>query len=520
MAVSGISGGAIDVNAIVTSLMEVESAPLTKFKTQISGIDTKISAWGKLQSAMSSLRDASKALVQTDTWKAVTAASADDTVIKATGGAGAAPGKYSITVQKLAQSQSVATAGFASGDTIVGGGMLNIRMGSVDAAGTTFTADAARPEVAINIPPNATLADIRAAINGAGTGVSASILDDGTGKRLVLTSRDSGRNQAFEIGVTDSDGNDADAQGLSALAMSATAASGANGTQRTQLASNAELTVNGLAVSAGSNRLDSVIEGLTLDVRKVSATPIEVAITTDQEALKTKVDAFVTEYNALAGLLNEQTKYDAGSKTAGTLQGNSIAVGIRAQMRQLLSATLPGTTGATAAASGAGAGSTGGGSIGTASVQETGGTLGTSYSSNGTGGSGSSGASLAVPRSLGEAGFDIKQDGTIALNEQKFAPLLADPERLRALLSGDATDAPGLLRTMEKRLGSFLDTDGALKTATDSLSTQKKVIEDKQSRFESRLTDIETRLRRQYSTLDKNLSEITNALAGINSLLP
>ncbi len=518
MAVSGISGGAIDVNAIVTSLMQVESAPLEKFATQLSGIQTKVSAWGKLQSAMSSLRDASNALVTTETWKAVKAASADEAVVTATGGAGAAPGKYSISVQKLAQSQSVATTAFAANGTVVGGGVLSIRMGSVDAAGSAFAADAARPEVAINIPPNATLADIRTAINGAGTGVSASILDDGTGKRLVLTSRDSGRNQAFEISVTDRDGNDADAQGLSAFAVSATAATGTNGTQRTQLASNAELTVNGLAVSAGSNRLDSVIEGLTLDLKKVSTGPVEVAITHDETALKEKVDAFVTQYNALAGLLNEQTKYDAGSKTAGTLQGNSIAIGIRAQMRQLLSATLPGTSAVAAPAPGATAPA--GASIGTASLQDTGGTLGTGYSSGGASAGASSTSSLPVPRTLGEAGFDIKQDGTISVTQQKFAPLLAAPERLRALFAGNATDSPGLIRSIEKRLGAFLEPDGALKGATESLASQKKSLEDKQSRFESRLTDIETRLRRQYSNLDKNLSEITGALAGIQSLLP
>src|SRR5690606_10457114 len=139
-----------------------------------------------------------------------------------------------------------------------------------------------------------------------------------------------------EISVTDLDGNHDDASGLSALAVSATAASGANGTQRTQLARDAQLTVNGLAITGGSNRLDGVIEGVTLTLKKVTEAPVEVAIGGDETAIRETLDKFVTAYNELHKMLADQTRYDAATKTAGPLQGNSVAVRIQSQLRALL----------------------------------------------------------------------------------------------------------------------------------------------------------------------------------------
>ncbi|MGE0803426.1 MAG: flagellar filament capping protein FliD, partial [Lautropia sp.] len=307
MAVSGISGGTIDVAGIVSQLMEVERAPLAKIQKDLSGIQTKLSAWGKIQSAVSSLRDATTAMTRFDAWRGAKASSNDETILAATGGTGAAAGNYSFTVEKLAQSQSVVSAGFAASDTVVGGGTLHIQLGAVDQGGNVFTADPARPAIDVVIPADATLADIRSAINNADAGVSATILGDGANKRLVLTSTESGRQHAFEITATDADGDDTDASGISAFASSATAASGANGTQRTQAARDAELTVNGLAITAGSNRVTDVIEGVTLTLKKTTATPIEVAIGNDQEASRALVDQFVTAYNALNSVITEQT---------------------------------------------------------------------------------------------------------------------------------------------------------------------------------------------------------------------
>ncbi len=470
MAISGVGSGAIDVAGIVSQLMAIEKQPLAKMQQNLSGIQTKLSAWGKLQGAVSNLQDATRMLTRADTWQASKAASGDEAAITATGGGSAASGNYSLSVQSLAQSQSIVSRAFVASDTVVGGGTLHLQMGSVDATGNTFTADPQRL-VDVVIPDGATLADIRTAINASASGVSASILDDGTGKRLVLTSRTSGQAQAFQITTTDADGSNDDTAGLSAFAASATAAAGANGTQRTQLARDAQLTVNGLAITAGSNRLDGVIEGVTLNLKKVTATPVEISIASDQEATKAHLDKFVTAYNDLSKLIGEQTRYDAGSKTAGVLQGNTVAVRIQQQLREQVRATTGGD----------------------------------------------------ATTSLSAAGFELGPDGSLSMNATKAAAMLADPSKLRTLFAGTAAvngePATGVARLLNERLTSFLDPEGAITSATDSLRSREGTIGKQQERFQSRLVAVEARLTRQYSALDVNLSRITGSFSAIQGLL-
>lgn len=468
MAVSGIGGGSIDVAGIVSQLMTIEQQPLVKMQQNLSGIQTKLSAWGKVQAAVSNLRDAARQLSRNDTWQASKASSSDEAAIAATGGGAAAAGSYSLSVQALAQSQSVVSRGFAASDTAIGGGTLQIQLGSIDAAGTTFTADAGRL-TSVTVAEGATLADIRTAINNADAGVSASILDDGTGKRLVLTSRESGQSQAFQIQATES-GPQADG-GLSAFAVSATAASGANGTLRTQLARDAQLTINGLPISGGSNKLDGVIEGVTLNLKKVTTAPVEINVGSDQEATKASLDKFITAYNDLNKLMADQTRYDPASKTAGTLQGNPVAVRMQQQIREQMRSTV----------------------------------------------GGDAGSSLSV------AGFEFAKDGSLSINATKMSALLADPAKLRELFGGTPAaagqPATGVARLLDQRLTSYLDPEGAITSATDSLRSREDTIEKQQERFETRLADVEARLTRQYSSLDVNLSRITSSFSAIQGLL-
>jgi flagellar hook-associated protein 2 len=450
--------------------MTIEQQPLAKIQQTLAGVQTKLSAWGKVQAAVSNLRDASRGLTRNETWQASKATSSDETSIAAVGGGAAATGNYSLSVQALAQSQSVVSGTFAASDTVIGGGTLQIQLGSIDATGTAFTADPARL-VEVTVSAGATLADIRSAINNANAGVSASILDDGTGKRLVLTSRESGQAQAFQITATDSDGSNDDATGLSAFAVSATATSGGNGTLRTQLAADARLTINGLPITGKSNRLEGVIEGVTLNLKKVTAAPVEISVASDQEATKATLDKFITAYNDLNKLLADQTRYDAGSKTAGVLQGNSVAVGIQQQVRAQMRSTVGGDAGS----------------------------------------------------SLSAAGFSVAKDGTLSMDANKMTALLADPAKLRQLFSGPAPVAgqppTGLARLLDQKLTAFLDPDGAITSATESLRSREDSIEKQQERIETRLVDVEARLTRQYSALDVNLSKITSSFSAIQGLL-
>ncbi|TXH58226.1 MAG: flagellar hook protein, partial [Burkholderiaceae bacterium] len=143
------SGGAIDVNGIVSQLMTVEQAPLTAIKKTLSGIQTKLSAMGRLQSSLSAFQSAAKSLMQADAWDVNKATSSDEAAVKATAGSGAITGVYDLVVNRLAQRQTLASPSLASATTVVGGGTLRIQLGTYDSGGNTFTAKPDTTEASI-----------------------------------------------------------------------------------------------------------------------------------------------------------------------------------------------------------------------------------------------------------------------------------------------------------------------------------------------------------------------------------
>ena len=126
---AGIGSG-LPVDSIVSQLMAIERAPLKRMQTDQKEIQSKLSTYGKLQGLVSTMRDAALKLTKPDTWGAVTASSSDPSVVAATAGTTATAGNYSLTVQQLAASQSIASAAWPAPTSVVGAGMLRIELGS------------------------------------------------------------------------------------------------------------------------------------------------------------------------------------------------------------------------------------------------------------------------------------------------------------------------------------------------------------------------------------------------------
>lgn len=464
------ASSSLDVHGIVSQLMQIEQRPLQSIRTTINGIQTKLSAWGRLQSAMSSFQDAARALARADTWSAGKASSSDEAALLATAGSGAIRGGYSIEVARLASRQTVASAAFADAAAVVGGGTLRIRMGSLDEAGTAFTPDSSRPEVAIDIADGATLADVRNAINAAGAGVSATLVADGSGQRLMLRSTDSGAAQAFSITVEDPDGGNTDGAGLSALAFDPAAAAGSGrNLQLTQAAQDALVTVNGLQVSAAGNRLEGVIENVTLELRRVTTAPVEVDVRSDDESLRASIEKFVKAYNELNSLIASQTAYNAETKTAGALQGNQTVTRIQQQLRE----TMRGTVGSDQA------------------------------------------------NTLNALGIEFQRDGSLSIKDSKLKEALASPSMLKNFFAatGSEPGQQGIAQRLVTRLGDMLAADGTLSNATDALKARQRSAEQQQERLNARLNSIEQRLLRQYTALDANLAQLQGSLANMQSLI-
>lgn len=329
-------GTTLPISQVLTGLMQVESIPLTQLQNQVTGVQTEISAYGQLSTALSTFQQALLQLTLPTQFQTYTATSSNTSALTASAVVGAQTGTYSIDTTQLAQAQSLSTAGEASLNTSLssGGGSSTVTISFGTQDGSTFTPNLSQSGGSITIDStNDTLAGIRDAINGANLGVTASIVNDGsnTPYHLVLTSNQTGANQSMQISV----------QGDSSIGSLLGYPPGDSGTMKqTVPAQDAELTVNGLSITSSTNTLDTALPGMTLNLLQTGQSTVTVA--NDTSAVQTNIDNFVSAYNTLQSTLNSLTAYVPGG-TNGPLIGDPTTVQIQNQLQQVIASALPGT---------------------------------------------------------------------------------------------------------------------------------------------------------------------------------
>ncbi|MBB3225123.1 flagellar filament capping protein FliD [Pseudoduganella umbonata] len=231
------------------------------------------------------------------------------------------------------------TAG--TGGTYLGGGFSQ----DANVASGTVTIDST----------NNSLEGIRDAVNKAGLGVTATIVSDGssTPYHLVFTSNATGANSSMKISLSGTDTDPPDAALANLLAYDP---AGEQKMSQTSAAQDTKLTVNGIAVTSKSNNVGEAIQGVSLTVNQIGASTLAVSRNTAQ--VKTNVEAFVKAYNDLSGTLKKLTGYNADTKSAGALQGDSTAQSVQSQMRRMLTSNITGISGAFSSLSDVGIGFT------------------------------------------------------------------------------------------------------------------------------------------------------------------
>jgi len=335
-------GSGLDINGIVQKLMSVEQQPLTDLNNQETQNQTKISAFGSLKSALASLQSSLGSLTTASGFQALNASVSDTSVLAATLGTGAVAGNYAVEVSALAQAQKLVSGGMANTTDVVGTGTLTFDFGTT--SGGTFTSNGAGSRTITIDSSNDTLAGIRDAVNAANIGVTATIVNDGSanGNRLVFTSNATGATNSMRITTSDGDGNNTDMSGLSQLAYdpAAAAGAGANLTQKVA-AQNAQLTVDGIAISKPGNTITDAIQGVTLNLAKTNVgAPVSLAVSSNPGSIVTSLTAFVQAYNNLDGTIDSLTAYDPTQKQASILTGDATVRTIQTQLRSLLGGSI------------------------------------------------------------------------------------------------------------------------------------------------------------------------------------
>lgn len=464
----GIGSGGLDTRSIVDSLVALEKRPLQQLQVKAAGLNARLSAYGQLKSQIANLQDQATKLATPATWEAMSVTSSNSGVIVGTATSAAVTTSFSMQVSQLAKAQSAGSGVFATGSA-VGAGTLKIQLGTWgkgdftpdDALdGTAQFLPGAGSEVAIDVTAGDTLAQVAAKINGTKAGVTATVLRDASGERLLLRSSATGEASGFRVQTLDGDGNHTDSIGLSRLAFDPENATAGMGL--TQAAQNTKATVNGVEVTSSNTTFADAIEGVTLTVAQVTTAPVEVSIKRDTAGARSSITAFVESYNALSNALAAMTRYNPADKSAGTLQGDSTAVSLQAALRQLV------------------------------------------------GGMGAAGSEFGR---LSDLGVQFQSDGTLKVDNTKLDAALTKPDALKAFFSADepGTASDGMAVRIKDFAAGMLGADGVFATTSKSIEgAVKRNIAD-QDRVLQRADKMETRLLAQYSRLDVNLNNL-NAL--------
>ncbi len=458
--ISGLGTG-LDIGGMVTAIADAEKAPkqaqidrlTTKTETSLSAVGTLTSAVETFEASLTALESSSSS------FEGLGVQSSADGVASATAGAGAVPGSYKVEVISLASSSKVASASLEGGasTTFDSGGTLTIDVG-----------DNASYEV--QVAPGASLTEIRDAINSqlsATAGISANIITDASGARLVLSSEVTGEGTdlyvkgtgdlaALNINV-DEDGNHDLTQQSGTGAGSIT------------LASNASYKIDGLELSSSTNTV-TALSGLSIKLTAEGTTTLTVAPNT--EGLKTSIEAFVSAYNNLITVTNALTRVttseDETSTYAGALVGDAL-------VRSLL------------------------GSIRNELVQP----------STGSG-------ELSV---LAQLGVTTNKDGTLSIDDAKLSSALETHyDEVQAFFVGD----DGLIPRLKSVTEPYTAPGGLLAGRTKSLQKTMTQLSEQQQALDRRIDSLTTSLYTKYNNMDILVAQLQatseSILATLNAL--
>jgi flagellar hook-associated protein 2 len=434
-------GSGLDVNTLVTQLVAAERAPVEQRigRTQ-TGIDTKLSALGVMRGVLSTLQSSVGALRTESQVLARRAVSSDTTILRATAATNAPVGTYAVEVLSLATTHKLVSKPYAGGS------------GSPVGTGTLIFEQNGK-EFSVEATDGMTLAQLRDTINAAAdnTGVRASIVQADDGARMVFTAAASGSAQAIAVTAKPPNGALSDFEYDPGQGQGHTP-------PMTVLspATDAQVKIEGFAVSAAGNTVTTAIEGVTLDlVAAKPGTTVTVTVSPDMASVKEKIAKFVADYNNAAATMSSQRSYDPATRKGGPLLGDSTLLGVEARMRRDI-------TGTTSALPGS-------------------------------------------PATLSAIGIGFGTDGKLVVNDVKLtAALQADAVGVAKVLAGE----DGIAKRLRSTLDGAIGVGGQVGARTESLQTQRRDLQKQRDMLELRMQALEASYRAQFGALDAMLSDM------------
>ena len=445
-------GSGLNITEIVTALVKADtSAKQAQITRQTSNNTAMISGIGSLRSALTAFQDAMKALNNKDapSFNAYAATSANESVVKVKSSNSAVAGSYDIVVDKLATSSKVASQQFSGGATSpTSAGQLTISQN-----GKTYNLDVAS---------GATLQSVRDQINKemSANGISANIITGEDGARLVLTSSKTGAGNDLSLK------GDVDQTELNIVGTQKMVGTGAG--YITDIAQDAELTIDGLKITSATNTISDSISGLSLELISESAAATKVTVAANNDGLKTSIQSFVDAYNTLQKAITSLTstsRDDDDNLVLGPLTNDPTTRSLLGDIRKVLSEV-------------------------------------------------GAGDQLTT---LSQLGINTQKDGTLEFNSTKFAAAMND-KKLGAEVQELFTGTNGIFERMNKAIDPYNATDGSLASRNSALSNVAKNLSEQQAALDRRTDSLTESLTKKYVALDTALGKMKAQADQITSI--
>ncbi len=445
------AGSGIDMKSLVADLVKAQREPqVALLDRRQERVDARISALGQFRSALDALNTALVQRVQSGSVSAVPRVS-DPTVIGLRLATGATLAPQTIEVRAIAAAQTLASASRADPGAAVGQGTLTFAFGTVAGTGaaTGFTPSAV-PDLVVTVgPAEDSLTGLRDAINAAasaaGAPVTASILTDADGSRLVLK----GENGAAS-GFTVTAAGD---PGLADFAFTV----GGGGLSRTVVAADAELVKDGITLRRPDNQVSDLVPDATLTLLRAAP---GVSVTLSAERSATELASVVRDLGSalseLLGIGRELSRAPNATSDAGALVADSTT-------RRTIQSLTALTTRQLIAPEG------------------------------------------NAPTRLAELGLRLTREGSIEVDEARLQQMVADhpaavEKMVRALADQGSLFSPGgPLRQLAVQLAVAVDGRPGQPTA---LSREAEAIARARANLDTRMERLEAALTRQFAGAD------------------
>jgi flagellar hook-associated protein 2 len=320
------AGSGIDVKGLAQSLVDAEKTPKKeRIDEKIAKTEAKITGYGAVKFALSELKTAFAKINDASDFSSIKTSNTQPSAFGVSTSSSAEAGSYSIEVVRTALAQRTASSNFVDRATPLNGGAafkLNLTIGGVSKGDINVT--------------TATPAGMVSAINGAKLGVTAQLINTGSGFNVVVTGQ-TGSAQNFTLSSDD---------GTATGNNPKVPVAGVSFATSLQTATDANFKVNGLTVTRGTNTVNDVIDGVTLDLFASTTGVARLDLNRDTAGIKDNIKGLVKAYNDF-----DETLKILGDRASevedfgGALAGESLLQTVRNQVRALITNTssTPGT---------------------------------------------------------------------------------------------------------------------------------------------------------------------------------